>query len=177
MLSSEQVDLSMLFPEASVVEGSLTTSMPVFLSGEKRQAVYTSTFIPPEEKVEKLTGEVTRVLLNNHLYVISQLCSTTKLTLLRSKSFIDLSTDLDDAAVSLLIDNGLKSRFPTVCSAWKVHNSEIKDATQKSIHQKKKDVDEELRNGKPLLDDALAKEILRRILDAYPYVTPIEFYQ
>jgi len=37
----------MLFPEPSVAEGHSTTSAPVFLSGEKRQAVRTSTPIPP----------------------------------------------------------------------------------------------------------------------------------
>lgn len=63
----------MLFPEASVIEGHPTTSMPVFLSGEKRQAVYTSTIIPPVKGVEKVDGEINQVRLRNYLYVAFKL--------------------------------------------------------------------------------------------------------
>ena len=61
----------MLFPEPSVAEGQPTNFVPVFLSGEKRQAVRTSVLIPPAKKVEKFNGECNRTQLQNYLYVSS----------------------------------------------------------------------------------------------------------
>ena len=166
----------MLFPEANDIEGHPTVPMPMFLSGEKRQAVLTSAFIPPVKKVVKVGGEINQVQLKNYLYVTSKSYNPMKLTLSRSKCSIGLSGDLDDDAVSLLINNGLKTRFPTVCGAWELHKSESKEVTQKSILEKKKQVDEDLKNNQPLLEDTLAWEITRKISDAYPYVLPTQFY-
>lgn len=68
-LMPKQVDLSMLFPEPSVSDGHPVASMPVFLSGEKRQAVYTSTPIPPVKTVEKVNKECNHFQLQSYLYV------------------------------------------------------------------------------------------------------------
>jgi hypothetical protein len=149
---------------------------PVFLSGEKRQAVHTSTLIPPVKTVEKVKQDCNHIRLQTYLYVISHLYGTIKLTPSRSKHPIDLSKDLDDAAVSLLIEHGLGSRFPTACDAWRSRNTESKKATWKSISEGKRRVDEELKNDQPLLEDALAKEVTRRILDACPYVSLTKFH-
>jgi len=65
MLKPKQVDLSMLFPEHIVTGGQPKNPVPVFLFGEKRQAVYTSTLTPPASKV------VSQVQLQNYLYVTS----------------------------------------------------------------------------------------------------------
>ena len=46
---------------------------PLFLSGEKRQAVYTFKSIPPEKKVSKIEQEINRIRLNNYLYVTCSL--------------------------------------------------------------------------------------------------------
>ena len=93
-----------------------------------------------------------------------------KLTSSRSKYSIELSQDLDDSAVSLLIEHGLGSRFPTTCNAWKAQNNKSKEATRKSIFEKKQYIDKQLKNDQPLLEDTLAREIIRRILDKLPYV-------
>ena len=69
MLTPGQVDLSMLFPEPSVAGGPPTNSAPVFLSGEKRQAVRTSTPIPPVKNVERIDKEYSAVRLRDYLYV------------------------------------------------------------------------------------------------------------
>jgi len=89
---------------------------------------------------------------------------------IRSKYSIDLSEDLDDAAVSLLIEHGLGRRFPTVCGAWRSRNSENEEASRKRISEEKRRVDEQLREDRPKLEDGLSREMIRRILDAYPYV-------
>ena len=170
MLKSKQVDLSMLFPEPNVAEGHPMNSVPVFLSGEKRQAVRTSTPIPPVKTVEKVKKDCNNIQLQNYLYVTFHLCDTVELTPSRSKYSVDLSKDLDDAAVSLLIEHGLGSRFSTVCHAWKTRNAENKEAARKSIFEGKQRVDEELKNSQPQLEDMLAREVSRRILDTYPYV-------
>jgi len=99
-----------------------------------------------------------------HLY------NPTKLTPSRSNHSIDLSKDLDDAAVSLLIEHGLGKRFPDPCGAWKAQNYESEAITQKKIAEGKRYVDEQLKNDQPLLEDILAREIAREILDKYPYV-------
>lgn len=165
----------MLFPEAGVVEGHPSMSVPVFLSGEKRQAVCTSTVIPPVKKVVKVDGDITQVLLNDYLYVIPKLYNAMMPTLSRSNYPINLSRDLDDAAVSLLINNGLRKRFPTPCDTWRSHNFESKETTQKTILEKKKHVDEELRESKHLLEDTLAQEITKKVLGAYLYGLPTQF--
>ena len=59
----------MLFPEPSVAEGHPTNSTPVFLSGEKKQAVRTSTPIPPVKNVEWIKKECSAVRLRDYLYV------------------------------------------------------------------------------------------------------------
>ena len=69
MLISKQVDLSRLFSEPNVAEGYQTNSVPVFLSGEKRQAVRTSTHIPPVRNVEWVNRECSAVRLRDYLYV------------------------------------------------------------------------------------------------------------
>lgn len=102
---------------------------------------------------------------------------TVKLTLPRSTCFIDLSRDLDDEAVSLLIDNGLKNRFSAACDTWKLNNIKSKETTQKAIAEKKRQVDEDLRSSKSLLEGTLSREITRRIMEAYPYVLPTQFCQ
>lgn len=144
--------------------------MPGFLSGEKRQAICTSTFISPEKRVGKINGECNRTQLQNYLYALSYPHNTTKLTLPRSKYYISLSQDLDDNAVSLLIENGLSGRFSTACNAWKFRNAESKEATQRSISEEKLHIDEQLKGNLPLLEDTLTKEITRRILEIHGYV-------
>ena len=176
MLKSEQVDLSMLFPVHTVTEGPSTDPAPVFLSGEKKQAVHTSTLIPPVKTVGRVNKEVNQLVLQNYLYVTSHLSSAIKLISSRSSHFIELSQDLDDAAVFLLVENGLGKRFPTACDAWKAQLTTSKDTTWKSICEGKQGVDKKLKDDQPLLEDALAREIAKRIVDAYPYVLPFEFH-
>ena len=163
----------MLFPEPSVAEGP-TNPMPVFLSGEKRQAVRTSKFIPPAKKVEKINGDCNRANLQNILYVLHSPRNMMKLIPSRSKYHVDLSRDLDDVAVSLLIEHGLGKRYPAACDAWKSRNAENKEATRKNILEEERYIDEKLQDEQPLLEDTLARGIARRILDAYPYVLPFQ---
>jgi len=47
--------------------------MPVFLFGEKRQAVRTSTYIPPAEAVEKVKENCNPVRLRDYMWVTSSL--------------------------------------------------------------------------------------------------------
>jgi len=89
---------------------------------------------------------------------------------------IDLSNDLDDVAVSILINNGLGSRFPAICDSWRSGNAKNKETTQKCISEGKQQVDEKLKNDKLLLEDSLAREMTRRILDACPYVVSSRFH-
>lgn len=166
----------MLFPQPSVAEGQSTNSAPVFLSGEKRQAVRTSTPIPPVKTVEKVNKECNLIQLQNYLYVTFHLCNTTELTPSRSKYFVDLSEDLDDASVSLLVQHGLGNKFPTACSTWKSRNAKSKETTQKSFLEGKQRVDEELKKDRPVLENTLAKEVTRTILHAYPCVSISKFH-
>ena len=176
MLNLVQVNLSMLFPEPSALEGRPTNPMPAFLSGEKRQAIRTSTFIPPKKTVERASGTCYPTQLRNYLYVASYLYNTNDLTPPRSKYSIGLGEDLDDAAVSLLIKQGLGSRFPTPCDAWKSRNAESEKTAQKSIFEEKRRVDEQLKSDQPLLEDTLARGVISRILDKYPYVLLSKFH-
>jgi len=176
MLKPKQVDLSMLFPEPVVAEGHPTNTVPVFLSGEQKQAVRTSTLIPPREKVEEVSEEIYQLPLQNYLYVASHLSNPMRLTPSRSTKYsIELSRDLGDSAVSLLVENGLHKRFPSACNAWKARNAESKKVFQKSVSENRQLVDKQLRDDQPLLEDVLAREITRRILNAYPYVLLFEF--
>ena len=170
MLNPTQVDLSIIFPKLNAADGNPTNPMPEFLSGEKRQAVRTSTLIPPAKKVKRINEECNRTQLQNYLYVSSYSYKATKLTLSRSKYSIDLSQDLDDAAVSILVQNGLDNKFPAACGAWKSRNAESKETARKSIIEEKQRVDRKLADDRPLLEDTLAGELAKRILDAYPYV-------
>ena len=172
MLRPKQVDVSMLFPEPAVAGGQPTNAM--FLSGERKQAIRTSTLIPPREKVARFNKEIPRVQLQNILYVTYYLSDVMKLTPLRTKHFIELTRDLDDTAVSLLIENGLGIKFPTVCEDWKVQDAKNKEVTRKSVSEGKQLVDQQLRDDQPLLEDMLTGEIIERILDTSPYVVPHE---
>ena len=176
MLKPKQVNLSMLFPKPTAAEGHPTNPVPVFLSGETKQAVRTSTLIPPTKTVKRISEELYPTQLQHYLYVVSRLFNPMKLTSSRSKNSIELSRDLDDSAVSLLVENGLRDRFPAACDAWKARNTESKDVTRKSVFEKKQLVDKQLKNDQPLLKDALAREITRRIMGAYPYVLLLEFH-
>ena len=89
------------------------------------------------------------------------LCNSTKLIPSRSKYSIDLNQDLDDVAVSLLIEHGLGKRFPSACDVWKARNTENKETLQKDIFKEKQRVDEWLKNDQPLLEDMLAREMVR----------------
>ena len=176
MLKPKQVDLSMLFPESSLAEGQPATFTPMFLSGEKRQAVCTSILIPPAKKVEKINRECNRTNLQNYLYVSCYPCNTTKLIPSRSKYYVDLNRALDDDAVSLLIEHGLGKRFTPAYEAWRSRNAENKEILRKSISEEKRRVDEQLKNDQPLLEDTLEREIARRILDEYPYALLPRFH-
>ena len=176
MLKPKQVDLSMLFLESSLAEGQPATFTPMFLSGEKRQAILTSTLIPPVKKVEKINRECNRTNLQNYLYVFYYPCIITKLILSRSKYSIDLNQDLDDVAVSLLIEHGLGKRFPSACDAWRTRNAKNKETIQKDIYKEKQYVDEQLKNDQPLLENMLAREMARRIMDEYPYALLPKFH-
>ena len=152
MLNPTQVDLSIIFPKLNTADGNPTNPMPEFLSGEKRQAVRTSTLIPPAKKVKRINEECNRTQLQNYLYVSSYSYKATKLTLSRSKYSIDLSQDLDDAAVSILVQNGLDNKFPAACGAWKSRNAESKETARKSIIEEKQRVDR--KRIKPVSDFA-----------------------
>jgi hypothetical protein len=91
-----------------------------------------------------------------------------RLTLSRSTHLVGLSQDLDDDAVSLLIESGLKNRFPPACSTWKSLFSESKNIKQKSIYERKKHIDEELEKEKPFLVGTFVREMIRRISEAFP---------
>ena len=164
--NANKVDLSMLFFETSI--GGEHPATPVFLSGEKRQAVYTSILIPPKKGVKKI-DKVNRVQLRDYLYVLSQYI-VIKLTLSRSTHVVDFSQDLDDDAVSFLIENGLKDRFPNACDAWKSRNSENQGNLQESTNEKKAFIDKELEKDKPSLEGTLASEMIRRFVEEYPWV-------
>jgi len=69
----------MLFSEPSIGEGHPTNSVPVFLLGEKRQAVRTSTPIPQVKSVEKIKRECSSVRLRDYLYVTFHLCNNVEL--------------------------------------------------------------------------------------------------
>ena len=94
----------------------------------------------------------------------------------RSKYSIDLSNDLDDAAVFVLIDHGLGNRFPAPCISWRSCNAKSKETTRKAIYEEKRQVDDQLKNDRSLMEDTLAREMMRRILDACPYVTLSGFH-
>lgn len=82
---------------------------------------------------------------------------------------IDLNEeDLDDNLVSLLIKHGLGSRFPTPCNSWRLYTTKSKETTQKHIFEGKQRVDEQLNNDRPLLEDTLARGMVKKILDACP---------
>ena len=98
------------------------------------------------------------------------ICNDMELTSSSSKYIVDLSEDLNDTEVSLLIDHGLGSRFPAVCDAWRSRDAESKETAQKSIFEEKQHIDKELKNNQPLLEDALARGMMMRILDACPCV-------
>ena len=98
------------------------------------------------------------------------------LTPQRSKYLIDLSNDLDDAAVFILIDHGLGNRFPAPCISWRSHNAKSRETTQRAIQEGKRQVDDQLKNDRSLLEDILTREMMRRILDACPYVTLAGFH-
>lgn len=170
ILTLKQVDLSMLFHEPSLVEGCSTMSTPMFLSGEKRQAVYTLSLIGPEKRVIEINEVVDSISLNNYLYVNCPLSDVAILTTSRSKFSIELDEDLNDAAVSLLIENGLKKRFPAACEVWKCRTSKSRETAQKCMFEKKKRIDEELGKDKSLLEDSLGREVARRILKVCPCV-------
>ena len=174
VLRPKQVDISTLFPEPAVAGGQPTNA--VFLSGERKQAIRTSTLIPPRKKVAEFNKEIPQVQLQNILYVTYYLSGVMKLTPLRTERFIELSRDLDDTAVFLLIENGLGTKFPTVCEAWKVQNAKNKEVTRKNVSEGKQLVDQQLKDGQPLLEDMLTGEIIRRILDTSPYVIQPEFH-
>ena len=176
MLKSKQVDLSMLFPETIVMEGHPIQPIPVFLSGEQKQAICTSTRIPPTKTVKKVKEEIYQTQLKNYLYIISHLSDPMKLTPSRSKYSIELSQDLDDSAVSILVENGLCNRFPAACNALKAQNTKSKAIIQQCVFEKKKLVDKDLKNDQLLLEDTLAREIGMRILNAYPYVLLFKFH-
>ena len=77
MLNPEQVDLSNIFPKPNTTEGPLGGPTLRFLSGEKRQAICTSTLIPPVEVVKKINGVYNHTQLRNYLYVPSYPHNTT----------------------------------------------------------------------------------------------------
>lgn len=91
-------------------------------------------------------------------------------TPLRSGYSIELSQDLDDDAVSLLIKNGLETRFPTACATWKARTSENNETVRKRILEEKQRANEGLGNDKSLLEGTLAREVTRRIFEEYPCV-------
>ena len=72
--------------------------------------------------------------------------------------------------MALLIDHGLGNRFPAPCNTWRSSSAKCKETTQECIYEEKREVDEKLKNDRLLLEDTLAREIVRTILDACPYV-------
>ena len=168
----------MLFLESGAAEECPTMPAPMFLFGEKKQAICTSTYIRPEKKVLSANKDCSRVWLEDYLYVSCLLRGVVILTpsTSRSKYIVELGEGLDDVEVSLLIENGLKNRFPVACDTWKSQTSKSEETLRKQIAEKKKRVDEELDNDRPLLEDTLTREVARRIWEAYPYVSPFLIY-
>ena len=79
MLKPDQVDLSALSPEPDIAEGHPTDTVPVFLLGEKKQAVRTSTLIPQVKTVERFNKECSPIQLRDYLYVTFHLCNNVEL--------------------------------------------------------------------------------------------------
>lgn len=173
VLRPKQVDISMLFPKPTVTGDQQTNA--VFLSGERKQAIRTSALIPPTKRVDEINKDIFQAQLKNVLYVIYYVFDVTKLMPLRTKYSIELSRDLDDAAVSLLIENGLDMKFPTICDTWKTQNAKNKEMTRKSVFEGKQLADKRLNDDKPLVENALTREIITRILGISSYVILSEF--
>ena len=163
----------MLFPEPTG-SGDQQPNV-VFLSGERKQAIRTSARIPPTKTVANVNKEIYQAALKNFLYVTYRLSDVMKLKPLSTKHSVELSRNLDDAAVSLLIENGLDMKFPAACDAWKAQNAKNNEVTRKSAFEGKQHVDEQLKDDRPLLENMLTREIIRRILNVSPYVMLSEF--
>ncbi|KAG2130165.1 uncharacterized protein EDB93DRAFT_1181059 [Suillus bovinus] len=155
-------------PQAhSEVTGNVGPHKPWLLHGETTQGFMTSSYLPARRITDKWTRKsITRLQLSNWLCTDS----------------LRINENLDVNALHLLLDAGLRDRFPQLCNEWQQESANISSnvyacstATQAGTRKKLEDNSSLLT---PIFHWALVDAIIQKFptftYDSFPYSTKDE---
>ncbi|KAG0705087.1 hypothetical protein DFH29DRAFT_316434 [Suillus ampliporus] len=155
--TSDHIAIIQPHPEATVDVG---LHKPWLLHGETTQGFMTISYIPGRQVTEvSKRKSITRLQLGDCL----------------KNDSLRLNEGLDANALRLLMDAGLRSRFPQLYKQWQQESSDISSNVRATKASKEASMKEALDKGSPLLTRILHKALVDAIIEKFPTFTHDSF--
>ncbi|KAG2051772.1 hypothetical protein BDR06DRAFT_958570 [Suillus hirtellus] len=151
--TSSHITMPQAHPEMTVDVG---LHMPYLLHGETTQGFMTSSYLPARKIAEKWTRKsITRLQLSNWL------CNDS----------LQVNENLDVNALHLLLDAGLRDRFPQLCNQWQQESADISSNVWASNTLTEARTRRKLEDDSPLLTPIFHWALVDAIIQKFPIFT------
>ncbi|KAG1818857.1 hypothetical protein EV424DRAFT_1619340 [Suillus variegatus] len=151
--TSSHITTPQAHPEMTVDVG---LHMPCLLHGETTQGFMTSSYLPARKIAEKWTRKsITRLQLSNWL------CNDS----------LRINENLDVNALHLLLDAGLRDRFPQLCNQWQQESADISSNVLASNTSTEARTRRKLEDDSPLLTPIFHWALVDAIIQKFPTFT------
>ncbi|KAJ7195854.1 hypothetical protein C8J57DRAFT_534894 [Mycena rebaudengoi] len=128
---------------------------PTLIRGETAQAILTNHFVPAKFEEREIRDE--------SFY-------PAKLKSLLAQGSIRLSPSLSDEGITILMENGLQSRFPEPFKAWKSRNDSEKQSIDSAGRQEEQEAIKKLNDEAAQMGPMLREIIVDHLLQSFPTV-------
>ncbi|KAJ7289087.1 hypothetical protein C8J57DRAFT_1459186 [Mycena rebaudengoi] len=128
---------------------------PTLIRGETAQAILTKHFVPAKFEEREIRDKS---------------FSPVKLKDLLAQGSIRLSPSLSDDGITILMENGLQSRFSEPFKAWKSRNESAKQSLDSAGRQEEEEANKKLNDDAAQMEPMLREIIVDRLLLSFPTV-------
>jgi len=105
----------------------------------------------------------------------STLCCTKAHSRTRAENVIELDVDISNEAINVLVENGLAQRHAQICLQWKDDLRTASRERDQFIAEQEATAKQAIWYELPIIERAIEAAVVRRVVDAYPYVFFIHY--
>ncbi|KAG2340343.1 hypothetical protein BDR05DRAFT_889963 [Suillus weaverae] len=155
--TSSYIAMPQVHPEVTVDVG---LHKPLLLHGETTQGFMTNSYLPARRITDEWARKsITRLQLNNWL------CNDS----------LRVNENLDVNAVHLLLDAGLRDRFPQLCNQWQQESADISSNARASSASTEARTKRKLEDDSPLLTPIFHWALVDAVIQKFPTFTHDSF--
>jgi hypothetical protein len=143
---------------------------PTLIRGETAQAILTNHFVPAKFEEREIRDEsFSPVKLKSLLYVPASGELLPSDLHFSAQGSIRLSPLLFDEGITILMENGLQSRFPEPFKAWKSRNDSEKQSIDSAGRQEEQEAIKKLNDEAAQMGPMLREIIVDHLLQSFPW--------